>query len=72
MNSDTFDKKAQQFRDEAKQYNLIYDCRGCVHLDTDSQTCSMVYPNDMIWRAAATGSPYDDGRLIFCKYFEHR
>ncbi len=71
MHCEAFDKDIRLFREQVKRFNLVYDCRECVHLNDQTRLCSMAYPNDMIWRAAQTGSPFDDGDLVFCKYFEH-
>ena len=60
------------FSKQALEFNLVYDCRHCVHVRNDEKTCSMDYPNLMLWDAAAESRALDErGHLVFCKYFEN-
>ena len=62
----------RDFSEQAHTFNLLYDCRHCVHIREDGKTCSMDYPNLMLWDAASEGRALDErGHLVFCKYFEH-
>ncbi len=59
------------FAEQVREYNLHSDCRHCVHLDEASGTCSMNYPNHMLWDAVKDSSALTEkGDLVFCKYFE--
>ena len=61
-----------EFAEQAKTYDLLYDCRHCVHVQADATSCSMDYPNLMLWDAAEETKALDmRGHLVFCKYFEH-
>ena len=61
----------QRFSEQAERFNLLYDCRDCVHVDVDTRKCSQLYPNDHLYKAADLRHALDpDGQLVFCKYFE--
>ena len=65
-------KANNAFAKQAREFNLLYDCRHCVHVRHDGTSCSMDYPNRMLWDAAATSHALDErGHLVFCKYYEH-
>lgn len=62
----------QDFGEQVRAYNLLYDCRDCVHLNEDTRLCSMEYPNHMLYDAASVPRALmPNGDLVFCKYFEH-
>ncbi|MFT5432018.1 MAG: hypothetical protein ACI9OJ_002716 [Myxococcota bacterium] len=59
------------FAIQAEQFNFQYDCRHCLHVETETNLCSMDYPNDHLWNAAPKRHALDpNGDLVFCKYFE--
>ncbi len=61
----------RDFAAQVQRYNLHYDCRHCVHLDTASGLCSVEYPNHMLWDAVENSAALTEkGDLVFCKYFE--
>ena len=61
----------RHFQKQADTFNLHYDCRHCVHLNEQTNHCSLEYPNDELWQAAEQGWALTDaGDLVFCKYFE--
>ena len=61
----------RHFRQQAKAHNLRYDCRHCVHLNDQTNQCSLEYPNEELWQAADQGwALTHGGDIVFCKYFE--
>jgi hypothetical protein len=61
-----------EFAAQAQEFGFIYDCRHCIHIGHDGTSCSMDYPNLMLWDAATETKALDTrGHLVFCKYFEN-
>ncbi len=60
--------RRDHFRVEARQFELRYRCRDCVHVVPSTVTCSMFFPNTMLRDVDGPFQP--DGNYAFCKYFE--
>jgi hypothetical protein len=59
------------FAEQVTAFNLIYDCAECVHVNIENRECSLAYPNNELWEAAAEKKALNEnGDLVFCKYFE--
>jgi len=62
---------SDEFRSEAKQYNLKYKCSDCVHFDEPHLRCSFDYPTDQHYHFYVLdyGEKHTP-RFSFCKHFE--
>ena len=65
------DKLNAAFRRQRETLNLLYSCRDCVHVNVETDLCSLEYPNEELRRADAEGWALNhQGDIVFCKYFD--
>ncbi len=69
----------QRFRADRDRYDLVFDCRHCVHFREDGPgsdgipdgACSLAFPASTMLNAARRDVAITEtGDLVFCKYFE--
>ena len=71
LSAEQIEAKNRIFAQEVEHYNFSYDCRKCVHVDSEDMTCHMEYPNHELLRMAAKSWALNEkGAIEFCKYFE--
>lgn len=71
LNAEQIEARNRIFAEEVERFNFSYDCRECVHVDSEDMTCHMEYPNhDLLRMAAKRWALNEKGGLEFCKYFE--
>jgi hypothetical protein len=59
----------EQFRSEAKRFNLAFTCESCTHFCAGRQACQMQYPTKP-HRNETVLQTEDTERIYFCKMFE--
>ncbi len=57
-----------RFVEQVERYDLRFRCEDCVHVVPDRVACSLEWPNPLLKGSLRAIS--DDGRLVFCKFFE--
>ena len=58
----------QAFRKDAEAHLLRFRCESCAHVNYETISCSLGYPNDYLTGEVIAVQP--DLHLSFCKYFE--
>lgn len=59
----------EAFRAERDAYDLRYRCEDCGHFAPEANRCSLGFETHLFGDGPHR-CRLDDGRLVFCKYFE--
>ena len=63
------DEANARFREDAARWDFRYRCEDCDHYAPRAGHCSMRFPTAWLTTPDAR-MVTDDGRVVFCKYFE--
>lgn len=58
-----------EFRAEQVKFDFRYRCEDCEHYAVPTDACSLGFPVELFGRGDHR-CRLDDGRLVFCKYYE--